>query len=304
MLTPTTTLDTPDSDLWQRVREGSAPAFEVLVQRHQALVCAVAYNACGNLALSEDVAQETFWTAWRERTALSEPARLRGWLCGIARNIGHNVRRRAARPAEAAVALDAVTEATARTPSPAEELVSREEETLLWQTLEQIPESYREPLILFYRDQQPVAEVAAALDLSVAAVKQRLSRGREMLRAQLAEVVEGVLQRSRPGRRFTTAVMTGLTALVAGGAKTALAATGSAATGMAGPAWKAVAATGITGAAWGVLGSLFGLLGGWFGVWLPAQTAPTKRERNFLLGMGLRMFLVSVLFTIVLFGGS
>src|SRR5271166_3866651 len=120
-MSPTMAQNTPDSDLWQRVREGSAPAFEVLVQRHQALVCAVAYNACGNLALSEDVAQETFWTAWRERAALAEPARLRAWLCGIARNIGHNARRRAARPAEAAAALDALTEVAARSPGPAEE---------------------------------------------------------------------------------------------------------------------------------------------------------------------------------------
>ena len=69
-----------DSDLWQLVRQGSASAFEVLVRRYQSRVCAVAYSACGNLAMSEDVAQETFWTAWRQRATLDQPSRLGSWL--------------------------------------------------------------------------------------------------------------------------------------------------------------------------------------------------------------------------------
>src|SRR6266566_4792952 len=84
-----------DSNLWRLVCGGSAPAFEVLVRRYQSLVCSVAYSACGNLALSEDVAQETFWTAWRQRASLDQPERLGAWLCGIARNLAKNARRRA-----------------------------------------------------------------------------------------------------------------------------------------------------------------------------------------------------------------
>src|SRR5205823_14257953 len=140
-------------------------------------------------------------------------ARLRAWLCGIARNLGKNARRRAARPAEAAAApLDGVAEVPAAAPGPAEAAVSREEEALVWETLEQVPETYREPLILFYREDQSIAEVAAAMDLSEDAVKQRLSRGRGMLREQVAELVEVGLRRSRPGRKFTVAVITGLAA--------------------------------------------------------------------------------------------
>src|SRR3954449_4024148 len=106
-----------DSNLWQLVCRGSASAFEVLVRRYQSLVCSVAYNACGDLALSEDVAQETFWAAWRERMSLEQPGHLRAWLCGIARNLGKNARRRAARPAEAAVAGDALAEVATDAPS-------------------------------------------------------------------------------------------------------------------------------------------------------------------------------------------
>src|SRR6516162_10146681 len=96
----------PDSTLWQLVCRGSAPAFEVLVQRHQTLVCSVAYSACGNLAQSEDVAQETFWAAWRQRASLEQPERLKAWLCGIARNLAKNARRRALKGVESARTQD------------------------------------------------------------------------------------------------------------------------------------------------------------------------------------------------------
>ena len=219
----TTNENPTDSDLWTLVRQGSAEAFEVLLRRYQSLVCAVAYSACGELSQSEDVAQETFWAAWRGRESLDQPDRLRSWLCGIARNLGKNARRRASRPVESAASLDDVAERSTDVPGPAEQALSREEESIVWNTLEQIPDTFREPLILFYRENQSVAQVASALELSEDAVKQRLSRGRVVLREQVAELVERGLRRSRPGRKFTVAVMAGITA-GSTGATTALAA--------------------------------------------------------------------------------
>ena len=300
MTTTPRTQDAPESDsnLWQLVCRGSASAFEVLVRRYQTLVCSVAYSACGDLALSEDVAQETFWTAWRQRASLEQPDRLKAWLCGIARNLAKNARRKASRPVESAGTQDVLTELSTDEPGPAEEAVSREEESLVWQALERIPEPYREPLILFYREDRSVAEVAGALFLSEDAVKQRLSRGRGMLREQVAELVEGGLRRSRPGSRFTVIVMAGMAAHAAG-TKTALA---GASAGAGAGAWKAAAgAAGAGGALGSILGTLGGLLGGWLGTWVPAQAAPTRRERDAILCAGWRMFLVSVVFIAALY---
>src|SRR3954447_3442294 len=119
-----------DSDLWQLASRGSASAFEVLVRRYQSLVCLVAYSACGNLALSEDVAQETFWAAWRQRASLEQPERLRAWLCGIARNLAKDARRKTSRQVDSAKAPDLLTGLSADEPGPDEEAVSREEESL------------------------------------------------------------------------------------------------------------------------------------------------------------------------------
>lgn len=279
-----------DEELWRRVNGGDAGAFAALVGRYQSLVCAVAYSACGDLAQSEDIAQETFWAAWRQRTALEAPERLRGWLCGIARNLAHNASRRGPAPA---LPLEGVPERRATDPGPADEAITREEEELIWRAIGHLPESYREAIVLYYREGRAVAEVAAALGVSEDAAKQRLARGRAMVRDRLTERVERGLGQSRPGTAFTAAVVAGLSTAAPGVAKAGIAAA-------AGPAAKAVAASAASGVAVGLLGSLVGLAGGWFGSWLPAQLAATKGERELILHTGRRTLGASVVMVVVL----
>ena len=53
----------------------------------------------------------------------------------------------------------------AREALPSEQAISREEEAILWRSLERIPEIYREPFILFYREHQSIEYVAAAVGI-------------------------------------------------------------------------------------------------------------------------------------------
>ena len=78
-----------DADLVADSLGGSRDAFRAIVERYQTLICSLAYNATGNLAQSEDVAQETFLAAWTDLRYLREPAKLRSWLCGIVRNLSN-----------------------------------------------------------------------------------------------------------------------------------------------------------------------------------------------------------------------
>src|SRR6185503_11474144 len=92
-----------DDQLWQQSRGGDRDAFGRIVERYQSLICSLAYSACGNLTQSEDLAQETFVTAWQKLGDLREPAKLRAWLCGIVRNLTASSLRREQRrggPAE------------------------------------------------------------------------------------------------------------------------------------------------------------------------------------------------------------
>jgi DNA-directed RNA polymerase specialized sigma24 family protein len=76
-----------DADLVNESLAGNHEAFGQIVARYQSLVCSLAYSATGSLSRSEDLAQETFVTAWRQLRDLREPEKLRSWLCRIARNL-------------------------------------------------------------------------------------------------------------------------------------------------------------------------------------------------------------------------
>jgi RNA polymerase sigma factor (sigma-70 family) len=203
--------ETDDVALVAECLVGNRDAFGLIVRRYQSLICSLAYNATGNLLQSEDLAQETFFAAWRHLRDLREPAKLRPWLCQIARNITFDALKKQGRePMHRAETLEAATESHASEASPTENAISREEEALLWRSIADIPESYREPLILFYRQHQSVTSVAKSLDLTEDAVKQRLSRGRRLLREQVLAFVEGTLERTNPGAAFTQGVMLAL----------------------------------------------------------------------------------------------
>ena len=198
-----------DADAVLAAAKGDKQAFVEIVAHHQAMVCGVALGIVGDLAASEDVAQETFLTAWRKIHELREPERLRGWLRQITRNVALGYLRRQRGHAE----LEEAPELADKSPAPDEQAASKEEAGLLRYALAQLPESYREPLILYYRENQSTRAVAEMLDISEDTVRQRLARGREMLRNNLSVTIESVLTRTGPTTFFTMSLAAAIGAL-------------------------------------------------------------------------------------------
>src|SRR5580658_3954681 len=148
---------TKDAELVAESLAGGREAFRRIVERHQTLVCSLAYCATGSLTESEDLAQETFLAAWRQLAELREPSKLRPWLCGIARFvIGKELRRQGREPVHAAETLESLNELATPDPLPSERAISREEQAILWHCVARIPEIYRESLVLFYREHQSI----------------------------------------------------------------------------------------------------------------------------------------------------
>lgn len=158
-------------------------AFTDLVRRHQAAVVAVAYAIVRDRELAHDLTQEAFVKAWRSLDQLREPARAGAWLAGIVRFLARDQRRLARRRAALRERHD-LPAATAATPL--EQVVAREDDALLAAVVGELAPTYREPLLLHHVAGCSVAEIAATLELSEDAVKQRLSRGRSALRESLA----------------------------------------------------------------------------------------------------------------------
>jgi RNA polymerase sigma factor (sigma-70 family) len=268
------TLD--DARLVELGLNGDRDAFGRLVTRYQSPICALAYSACGNISHSEDLAQETFIAAWRNLGDLKEPAKFKSWLYGIARNLINNAFRRQIRnPLAAAEPLDESMATNAMFSNPAGQAISKEEEGILWRSLEHIPEAYREPLILFYREHQSIERVAEIMDLSEEAARQRLSRGRKLLQEQVLAFVQGALERTNPGQAFTLGVLATLPAVTISAKAATL---GAAAKGSA-----SAAGAGSIGLLGAVLCPLLAFLN-IFGVWrLSHKTARSDRERRIFM---------------------
>jgi len=202
-------MERSDAELLAATRRGERAAFGTLVERYQGVVCAVTYSSTGDRALSEDVAQDTFLAAWRQLDQLREVGRLRAWLCGIARNLARKARRKTSREALVEPATEPVSDA-----NPFERVSEHESEALVRSALDRVPESYREVLVLYYREQRSVREVAAALEISEAAALQRLSRGRQYLADGVANLVERSLRSALPRRCLVAGLLAALPPLV------------------------------------------------------------------------------------------
>jgi hypothetical protein len=168
---------------------------------------------------------------------------------------------------------------------PAEQAISKEEEAILWKSLAHIPEIYREPLVLFYREHQSIETVAANLDLTEDAVKQRLSRGRKMLQEQVLAFVEGTLQRTNPGKAFTLAVLASLPALTFS-AKAATVGTLA-----KGGAAKTAGTMGLFGV---LLGPLIVFLPNYLGYRMAMSTARSEDERKYIKAFFRKVALVTL----------
>src|SRR5207237_3369735 len=132
-----------DVDLVIASRRGDRNAFGQIVRKYQALIAGLIYSSCGDLNTSEDVAQETFLAAWKSLSGLREPSKLPAWLCQIARHRLLDQHRQSAR--ENARLARAVTQYDrADGPPPEQEAMSAEEREMLWRSLAEITEHYRE----------------------------------------------------------------------------------------------------------------------------------------------------------------
>lgn len=131
-------------------------------------------------AAADDLAQETLLKVYRSRATLRDDTKLEAWLYQIARGtiIDHFRRQKPAEELPAAVAGESPDEVAALR---ARVLVS------LRKFLEELPAAYREPVRLAEIEGLPLARIALRLDLSLAAVKSRVRRGRAMLKKKLQD---------------------------------------------------------------------------------------------------------------------
>jgi RNA polymerase sigma factor (sigma-70 family) len=159
---------------------GSQRRVQKLVESHYVPLYRYAYRLSGSAADAEDLTQEAFCKAQMQLRQLRDPEKAKAWLFSILRN-AYLHRRRADRQ-HVCVSLNGVPDLAGPTAEPAEE-VDRER---LQQLLNDLPESFRTPVILFYFEDFSYRDIAEQMDVPIGTVMSRLARAKAHLRARLS----------------------------------------------------------------------------------------------------------------------
>ena len=152
-----------------------------LVEAHYEPLYRYAFRLSGTASDADDLTQEAFCKAQTQFSQLRDPSRAKPWLFSILRNVYlHRLR---AERQQRQISLDAVGDIA--DPSSGSDDLPDIDPQQLQEALNDLPEGFRTPIILFYFEDFSYREIADQMELPIGTVMSRLARAKGFLRQQL-----------------------------------------------------------------------------------------------------------------------
>jgi RNA polymerase sigma-70 factor, ECF subfamily len=178
-----------DLQLIDATLAGDTGTFDELIRRYQDRLIHSLEHALGSRDDALDVAQQAFVLAWKKLSSFRRESGFYSWLYGIARNVAiSNIRQ----PRIKSGSLDYLHEAGGFDPidlnsqsAPEHAMEQFEQIQLVQKALQEIPEEFRQPLVLKEIDALSYEEIAMILDIPLGTVRSRIFRARHELIARL-----------------------------------------------------------------------------------------------------------------------
>lgn len=173
-----------NEEAWlDQARQGDREAFGRLIVAYQTPVFNLAYRMLGNADEAEQAAQEAFIRAWTRLDGYDPAHKFSTWLLSITSNycIDQLRKRRALllsidEPLPAHPAL-----MSERSTGPEAAVTEKEQQLVVQELLESLPDDYKEAVILRYWYDMSYEEIAEVMETTVSAIKSRLFRARRQL---------------------------------------------------------------------------------------------------------------------------
>lgn len=187
-----------EEQIWlEEARRGDKEAFGRLVEAYQIPVYNLAYRMLSNRGEAEEAAQEAFIRAYTKLDTYDPQRKFSTWLLSITSNYCIDlIRKRRALllsidyplPPHPALMSD-------RADGPEAQAVATETEAMVQALLDELPDDYRQTVVLRYWYDLSYQEIAEIMDTTVSAIKSRLFRARrQMAEVGIAEGISGALQ--------------------------------------------------------------------------------------------------------------
>ncbi|HXH60258.1 MAG TPA: sigma-70 family RNA polymerase sigma factor [Fimbriimonadaceae bacterium] len=181
-----------DETLVAKARNGEYRAFELLFERHRALVYRFVYQMAHRRDDAEDIVQEVFVRAYQNLHRYRDEAKFTTWLLRIATNLGTDRARMVQRrmnleQKEAAGALSWMT--VGETDNPIDNLEHEELKDVLRRALGALPDHHRNVIVMRDIEEMEYQDIAATLGCTIGGAKLRVLRARRALRDRVAPLL-------------------------------------------------------------------------------------------------------------------
>ena len=184
-----------ETEFIERLKAGDAAAFDVLANRYASDIYGLLYRLTQDAEEASDLTQETFLSALKAISKFRGEADLKTWLFRIAINESRNrFRWWKRRRRDVTISLDVTVGESdtplsetfsSNAPSPEESALRLEREKLLREALSELPDIFREAVVLCDIEGFTYEEIAQTLEVNIGTVKSRIARGRDELRRKL-----------------------------------------------------------------------------------------------------------------------
>ena len=188
-----------DVQLIHAVLSGDDSAFDILVEKHQKSVHALAWRKIGDFHYAEEITQDTFLRAYQKLSTLGNPSQFLGWLYVIANRLCLNWLRKQ-KPAKQLQSLeDTPMEEIAESAYASYVLEERETEAtehrfeIVKKLLEKLPEGERTVMTLYYLGEMTTKDIGKFLGVSAETIWTRLHRARKRLQEEEELLIQEVL---------------------------------------------------------------------------------------------------------------
>lgn len=179
-----------DSLCIKRVLDGEHHAYNELFHRYQSRVYSMVLMMLKDRSGAEEVTQDAFLRAYSNLAKYDQGRPFYPWLATIAARLGINwINRTGANQKSRQAEFDSA-ELPSRDPSPLDELESHQVEHSLWEQVANLPQGERTAVLMFYKQELTVNEIAGILGVTKGTIKTFLHRGRAHLRTQIGSVGE------------------------------------------------------------------------------------------------------------------
>jgi RNA polymerase sigma-70 factor (ECF subfamily) len=181
------------AQLLQRSQSGENAAIQALVETYQSDVLRLARSILDDPNDAEEAMQEAFVTAFNALDSYRGEASFKTWLFSITINVCRRRLRKRKAQERLMRAVQMLFWVGAGPAHPEEVVIRREARTKLRDAIDALDEKHRLPILLYYNQDLPVAEIAQVLNLPVGTVLSRLYTARERLRMALIDDLDSLM---------------------------------------------------------------------------------------------------------------